>query len=151
MISKNPVSSFTSSNFPFSLQNSGLERKFSTISNSGDGSAEIYHLFAGIIMAAQSGLEMPDALQRAEELYVDINIFKEENKKKTFTLEQLPASCSQSPAALENDRHFFERNNIILKRTMDRFIKDLRSYEDEGLSEKLYGKDDKTMIDIEAC
>lgn len=110
-----------------------------------DGSADIYHLFAGIIMAAQSGLEMPDALQKAEELYVDVNIFKEENKKKTFALEQLPTSCRQSADALEKDRDFFEKNNIFPKGTIDRFIKNLRSYEDEGLSEKLYGKDEEIM------
>ena len=77
-----------------------------------DGSADLYHLLAGIIMAAQYGLQMPGALERAKELFVDVNIFKDENKNKTYSLEQLPLSCSQSADELEKDRSFFEKNNI---------------------------------------
>ncbi|HMS34995.1 MAG TPA: glutamine synthetase family protein [Ignavibacteria bacterium] len=114
-----------------------------------DGSADIYHLLAGIIMAAQYGLEMSNALERAKELFVDVNIFKDENKKKTYSLEQLPVSCSQSADELEKDRSFFEKNNIFPKGTIDRFISHLRSYKDEKLSEKLYGKDDEIMKLVE--
>ncbi len=114
-----------------------------------DGSADIYHLFAGIIMAAQSGLEMTDALTKADELYVDVNIFKEENKRKTVNLEHLPTSCSRSADALEKEREFFEKKNIFPRGTIDRFINNLRSYEDEGLSERLYGKDDEIMKLVE--
>jgi glutamine synthetase len=108
-----------------------------------DGSADIYHLLAGIIMAAQHGLEMPDGLQRSEELFVDVNIFKDENKHRTKSLEQLPVSCSESADALENDRAFFEKNNIFPKGTIDRIINQLKSFDDKNLSERLYGKDDE--------
>jgi glutamine synthetase len=114
-----------------------------------DGSADLYHLMAGIIMAAQSGLEMSNALQRAKELFVDVNIFKDENKKKTYSLEQLPTSCSQSADELEKDRAFFEKNNIFPKGTIDRFINHLRSYKDKNLSEKLFGKDKEIMKLVE--
>ncbi len=114
-----------------------------------DGSADLYHLMAGIIMAAQSGLEMSNALERAKELFVDVNIFKDENKKKTYSLEQLPASCSQSADELEKDRAFFEKNNIFPKGTIDRFINHLRSYKDKNLSEKLFGKDKEIMKLVE--
>jgi len=114
-----------------------------------DGSADLYHLMAGIIMAAQYGLEMANALERAKELFVDVNIFKDENKKRTYKLEQLPTSCSQSADALEKDRNFFEKNNIFPKGTIDRFLNHLRSYKDKGLSEKLYGKDKEIMKLVE--
>lgn len=108
-----------------------------------DGSADIYHLLAGIIMAAQHGLEMSDGLQRSEELFVDVNIFKDENKHRAKALEQLPVSCGESADALENDRKFFETNNIFPKGTIDRVIKQLKSFDDRNLSERLYGKDDE--------
>lgn len=104
-----------------------------------DGSADIYHLLAGIVMAAQSGLEMPDALKAAEDLYVDVNIFREENRSEAVKFEQLPASCFESALALEKDREFFERKNIFPKGTIDRFIRQLKAYGDQDLSERLYG------------
>ncbi|MBK8983657.1 MAG: glutamine synthetase [Ignavibacteria bacterium] len=110
-----------------------------------DGSADIYHLLAGIIMAAQYGLEMENALQRSDELYIDVNIFKDDNKKVSGTLEQLPVSCSQSADALEKDRSFYEKNNIFPKGTLDRIINHLRSYNDDKLSEQLYGNDKELM------
>jgi len=108
-----------------------------------DGSADIYHLLAGIIMAAQHGLEMPDGLQRSEELFVDVNIFKDENKHRAKALEQLPVSCGESADALEKDRAFFEKNNIFPKGTIDRIINQLKSFDDKNLSERLFGKDDE--------
>ncbi|MBK6879001.1 MAG: glutamine synthetase [Ignavibacteria bacterium] len=108
-----------------------------------DGSADIYHLLAGIIMAAQHGLEMPDGLQRSEELFVDVNIFKDENKHRAKALEQLPVSCGESADALEKDRAFFEKNNIFPKGTIDRIINQLKSFDDRNLSERLFGKDDE--------
>ncbi len=108
-----------------------------------DGSADIYHLLAGIIMSAQHGLQKPDAIERAVELYVDVNIFREENKQRARALEQLPASCFESAEALNEDRIFFERNNIFPKGTIDRFISQLLACDDKDLSERLYGKDDE--------
>jgi len=110
-----------------------------------DGSADIYHLLAGIIMAAQYGLEMENALQRSDELYIDVNIFKVDNKKLSGTLDQLPVSCSESADALEKDRSFYEKNNIFPKGTIDRFINHLRSYNDDKLSERLYGNEEELM------
>ncbi len=111
-----------------------------------DGSADLYHLLAGIIMAAQHGLEIPDALQRAKELYVGVNIFKDENKHKAEMLEHLPVSCYESAEILEKDRAFFEKNNVFPKGTIDRFINQLKSFDDKHLSEKLYGKNDEIRV-----
>ena len=108
-----------------------------------DGSADLYHLMAGIIMSAQYGLQKSDAIDLADKLYVGVNIFKEENKDKAFRLKQLPVSCGESADALEKDRSFFESNTIFPKGTIDRFLKQLRSYKDKNLRKELTGKDKK--------
>jgi hypothetical protein len=43
-----------------------------------DGSADIYTLAAGLIMASLHGLDLKDALKKADKLYVPVNIFKDE-------------------------------------------------------------------------
>ena len=108
-----------------------------------DGSADLYHLMAGLLMAAQLGLEMPDALVKAKQLYVGVNIFKEENKATAEKFKQLPDSCWSSAECLDRDRAFYEGKNIFPKGTIDRFIRHLKSYEDSHLSEKLYGKNEE--------
>jgi glutamine synthetase len=108
-----------------------------------DGSADLYHLFAGILVAALRGLEMPDGLARAEALYVDVNIFQSENKHKLDKLEKLPDCCYGSAGLLEKHREKFERDGIFPPQTIDSFIRKLRSYGDQGLSERLYGKTDE--------
>ena len=108
-----------------------------------DGSADIYHLFAGLILAALHGLEMPDGLEKAESLYVDVNIFKAENRQRLAMLEKLPDCCYGSAALLERKRSFFERDGVFPARTIDSFIQRLRAFNDQGLSERLFGKTDE--------
>ncbi len=108
-----------------------------------DGSADVYHLLAGITMAALHGLEMPNALQNAEKLYVGVNIFRDEHKDKVNQLEHLPTSCFASAESLEKDREFYQKAGIFPKGTIDRFIRQLKSYNDKDLSERLYGKKDE--------
>ena len=105
-----------------------------------DGSADVYNLLAGLVVAAQHGLEMKDALKRAEELYVGVNIFKEEHKHEMERLAQLPLSCWESADRLAEKREVFEKNHVFPHGMIDNVIKKLKSYEDDGLSEKLYGK-----------
>ncbi len=104
-----------------------------------DGSADLYHLFAGLIMAAQHGLELKDGLERAKQLYVDVNIFQEKNKSKLREFAQLPNSCMESAEYLENRREEFQKDGVFPAGTIDNFIKTLKAYKDKGLSEKLYG------------
>lgn len=108
-----------------------------------DGSADLYHLLAGLILAAKDGLTNPNSLKRAEELYVNVNIFDDEHKDILNSLVALPESCSQSADFLENDRPFYEKEGVFPAGTIDNFIKKLKSYKDEKLSEELYGKDEK--------
>ena len=104
-----------------------------------DGSADLYHLFAGLIMAAQYGLEMDHALEVAEKLYVDVNIFHDENKARLAELDQLPFCCQDSALELKKARTIFEQDGVFPPATINHFIRTLDSYEDRGLSERLYG------------
>lgn len=108
-----------------------------------DGSADPYLLLAGLIISSLHGIKRPDALELAEKLYVDVNIFKPEFKDKLATLKQLPASCYESAEALDAKRASFEANGIFPKGMIDSRIKKLKSFDDKGLSEKLYGKNDE--------
>ena len=108
-----------------------------------DGSADLYHLFAGLVVATLHGFEMADGLQKAASLYVDVNIFRAENKKRLDMLEKLPDCCYGSAGLLEKRRDVFEKDGIFPAKTIDSFIRKLRSYGDQGLSERLYGKTDE--------
>ena len=114
-----------------------------------DGSADIYHLLAGMVMAIQHGLEMPNSLELAKKLHVNVDIFKPENKHILDKLESLPRSCFESAQYLEQDRQFYEQDGVFPKGTIDRFIRQLKSYKDQDLSERLYGKHEeiKALVD----
>ena len=105
-----------------------------------DGSANIHLTIAGLITAAEHGLNLTDALERAEKLYVNGNIFKEMPKN---GLEQLPTSCFESANRLDGKRELFEKNNIFPERVISHTINKLKSFEDADLSERLYGKNDE--------
>ena len=102
-----------------------------------DGSADIYNLLAGILVAARQGLTGKDSLQRAREYYVDVDIFKD--KEKLEKLKALPLSCYESAGELEKQRDAFEAEGVFPAGHIDSIIERLRSYQDEGLSERLEG------------
>lgn len=108
---------------------------------SGDGSADLYHFMAGIIVAAMHGLQSDDSLKEAAELYLDVNIFDETYADKLARLESLPTSCYESAQKLEQERVVFETDGIFPEGVIDRFVDYLKAYEDKDLSERLYGKD----------
>lgn len=114
-----------------------------------DGSADLYHLLAGIIIAAKHGLQMHGALEMAEKLYVNVNIFAPENKQKLDELNHLPQSCWQSAEALRQLRAHFEADGVFPQETIDRFIKYLQSFKDENLSVELFGKNDEIRALVE--
>lgn len=108
-----------------------------------DGSADLYLLMAGLVVAAQHGLEMENSLEMAESLYISVNIFKEENREALKKLKSLPSSCSESADSLEELRMHFEKNGVYPSGTIDNIIRKLKSYDDRNLSEKLYGKNEE--------
>jgi glutamine synthetase len=107
-----------------------------------DGSADLCFLMAGLIIAAKMGLMSDNSLKRSKELYVDVNIFAGENKAIHERLEHLPQSCYESAECLERKREIFEKNNVFPAGTINRIIEKLKSYNDKGLSERLYGKNE---------
>jgi glutamine synthetase len=117
---------------------------------SGDGSADIYAYIAGLIVAAKHGLEKDNALDVAEKLYVDVNIFEDEHKDKLEQLKGLPDSCYESAEELEKMRHIFEANHVFPKGMIDAVIKKLKSFDDKNLSEELYGKHDEIAKLVES-
>jgi glutamine synthetase len=108
-----------------------------------DGSADIYKLFAGLVIATEHGLEMNNALQMADELYVNYNIFKGQDKKKDKKLESLPASCWESAECLVDQRAYFEKDGVFPTRVIDNIVAKLKAFDDKGLSEKLFNKNDE--------
>ena len=107
-----------------------------------DGSADLYMLMAGIVVAIQHGLEMPGALELAERLYVDYNIFREKGKAEKKKLESLPASCWDSAEALLQMRSHFEKDGIFPAGVIDNVAKKLKSFNDRKLSEELFGNNE---------
>jgi glutamine synthetase len=108
-----------------------------------DGSANIHLLLAGLAVAARHGLETEDALELAEKLYVDVNIFHEEHKSIRDKLPHLPTSCWESADCLSRDREIYERDGVFPEIVIDGLIKMLKGYNDKDLSEKYYGKADE--------
>ncbi len=108
-----------------------------------DGSADVYKLMAGLVIGAMHGLKMPDALQKAKELYVDVNIFEDRNSRRLKSLAKLPASCCESAASLQKQRAFFEKDGLFPPEVLDYVIHHLKSYNDKNLSERLEGKNEE--------
>jgi glutamine synthetase len=108
-----------------------------------DGSADIYKLFAGLVVATEYGLEMKNGLERAEELYVNYNIFSAEKNGKKNNLKSLPASCWESADTLLSQREYFEKDGIFPAGVIDNVVSRLKSFDDKGLSERLYNRNEE--------
>jgi glutamine synthetase len=108
-----------------------------------DGSADIYKLFAGLVIAAEKGLSMKDGIKRADELYVSYNIFNGNGNGKNKKLDSLPASCWESAESLQSQRKEFEKDGVFPEGVIDNVIAKLKAYDDKGLSEKLYNRNDE--------
>lgn len=106
---------------------------------SADCSADVYQLIAGMVVAARTGFEIENALQRAEDMYVSVNIHNDENKEKLASLKSLPDSCVASADALELDRKIFENNDVFSPQLIDGIINKLRKYDDTDLRKRLEG------------
>ena len=108
-----------------------------------DGSANVHKLLAGMTVAALYGLEHNDSLKIAEKLYV------REDASCINSLKQLPSSCYTAAKMLQKDRKIYERDGIFHPEMIDMVIKELKSFGDQNLSEKLYGNADalKEMVD----
>jgi glutamine synthetase len=105
-----------------------------------DGSANVHLLLAGLTVAARHGLQMENALDLAKRLYVDVNIFDEENKEIQSRLPQLPTSCWASGENLLRQRSVYEQDSVFAASAIESVASHLKRYDDKGLSERFYGK-----------
>ncbi|MDR1792107.1 MAG: glutamine synthetase family protein [Bacteroidales bacterium] len=110
-----------------------------------DGSADIYLLLAGLTVAARIGFEMHNALEYAQQTYVNVNIFKDENKNILDKLQSLPASCWESAQLLEQQRSIYEKYDIFPKNLIDALIQHLKGYKDQHIREELEQYSEKMM------
>lgn len=101
-----------------------------------DGSANVHQLFAGLTVAALFGLENDNSLKISENLYVA----QEASSFDCF--KQLPGSCWESADKLEKDRNLYQKYQVFPTYVIDRIIEDLRAFQDNKLSEKLFGNVD---------
>ncbi len=108
-----------------------------------DGSADLYLLMAGLVVAIQHGLEMENGLGYANDLYISGNLFTEKNRSFREKLKSLPASCWESAEQLERHRSYYEKDNVFPSGLIDTIVAKLKSYDDKDLSERLYGKKDE--------
>lgn len=107
-----------------------------------DGSANIYLLLAGLAIAARHGLEMDNALQKAEEQYVGVNIFREEHKDVLERLSKLPISCFESGNKLLEQIDAYTKYDVFTEGKIKDIAQNLKNFNDERLSEQLYNKHD---------
>ncbi len=92
-----------------------------------DAFANAFMLFAGLTVAVDYGFRnSSEALEIARECHVEASL---EGQK--FPV--LPHSCAESAMKLENDRRFYESDDVFPKKVLDKTIEKLASYEDRDL------------------
>ncbi|MDE6198969.1 MAG: glutamine synthetase family protein [Muribaculaceae bacterium] len=101
---------------------------------SADCSANVYYLLAALAVAARHGFETANALDIAEDTYVDVNIHAAENADKLAKLNTLPTSCAESAEALEAQRGLYEAHDVFPSNLINRCISQLKAFNDETLS-----------------
>ncbi|MBQ2142066.1 MAG: glutamine synthetase [Alistipes sp.] len=112
-----------------------------------DGSADVYELIAGLVVACRYGFELENALAIAEKTYVNVNIHKKENEHKLKDLAQLPDSCAASADCLERQRAIFESRGVFSPAMIDGILKALRAFDDRTLREDI-GNDRERMLEL---
>ena len=102
-----------------------------------DGSADVYQLLAGLCVGCRYGFELPNALEIAEQTYVDVNIHDAANADKLSRLGQLPDSCVASADCLERQRKVYEAYGVFSPAMIDGIIKQLRDSNDSHLRKEV--------------
>ena len=112
-----------------------------------DGSADVYELIAGLAVACRYGFEMDNALEVADNTYVNVNIHLKENEDKLKGLAQLPDSCAASADCLEKQRSIYESRGVFSPAMIDGILKSLRSFDDSTLRADI-GSDNEKMLEL---
>ena len=100
-----------------------------------DGSANVYLLLAGLVVAARKGFEMQDWQQVAEKTYITTNIHDKENEQKREALRELPTCCEESADLLQEQRKEYEQYGVFSPALIDGTVSELKSYKDKSLRE----------------
>ncbi|OFX81248.1 MAG: glutamine synthetase [Bacteroidetes bacterium GWE2_29_8] len=114
-----------------------------------DGSADIYLLLAGLAVGARHGLEMKNSLEMAKELYVNVNIFKDEHKHIQEKLKKLPLSCWEAAESLLKQGEVYKKYGVFSDGVLEQVANNLKKHNDNGLSEKLYGNNTEILKLVE--
>ncbi|MBM4354333.1 MAG: glutamine synthetase [Deltaproteobacteria bacterium] len=96
-----------------------------------DGSADIHQLHAGMCVAALHGLTVPGAVEYADSLRVESNIFKPEAEQRRSQLPKLPSSCQASAAALLEHRKHYEEHGVFSPQVIDKTASRLMAFGEE--------------------
>ncbi len=104
---------------------------------SADCSADVYQLLASLAVAIRHGFEMPDAIEKAEKCYVDVDIHKADNAAIQEKLDTLPISCAESADRLENLSYVFTAHNVFPESLIASTAKKLRAYNQNEATEAL--------------
>lgn len=107
---------------------------------SGDGSADIYLMLAGLVTAARIGFETPNALEISDKTYVPVGGSAEQGN-----MEQLPSSCAESASCLEAHRALFEAEGVFAPSLLDGQIAHLRSYDDALIRTEVQAHPEKLL------
>lgn len=99
--------------------------------------------------SARMGFKDDNALKRADELYVNVNIHNDDNKEKLESLRSLPTSCYESAIALDEARAAFEQDGVFPPEMIDGMIKKLKGYKDKHLRAEIAGNRQE-MLDLVA-
>ena len=100
-----------------------------------DGSAMVHLLLAGIVLAAQWGLEHDESQTIAERLYVQGNVFEDQDVLQK--LPSLPKSCVGSSQVLLQQRGLYELDGVFPPAVIDYVASSLRAQRDEMMNQRL--------------
>ncbi|MDD4848313.1 MAG: glutamine synthetase family protein [Bacteroidales bacterium] len=114
-----------------------------------DGSANVYLLMAGLVVAARHGLEMKDALKFAERTYVTGNIFDKEHEKQLATLAQLPTCCWDSADALIKQQQIYEQYGVFTPEMIQGLTTALKAHDDKNIRKEIEKHPEKLMQMVE--
>ena len=114
-----------------------------------DGSADLYQLLAGLCVACRHGFEMDNALQLAEQTYVNVNIHDKENENRLSQLAQLPDSCVASADCLEAQRKVYEEHGVFSPAMIDGIISQLKAFQDKTLRADISDKPERIQQEVE--
>jgi glutamine synthetase len=105
-----------------------------------DGCANVHLLLAGMAVAARYGLEMGDALEVSERLYLNASVSPDPQAE---GFSQLPTSCWEAAECLLEHRAIYEKDGVFSRQMIDDWASHLKGYGDKDLGPEYYAKEDE--------